>query len=61
MIVNANDIDGDWEVVSIPGKYYSYIPPVTLTKGSYILVISPLTTFGYEEADIVKFEMDFMY
>jgi hypothetical protein len=39
-ITKADELDDDWESSSIPGKYFSYIPPVSLTKGSYYLTIA---------------------
>ena len=47
--------------MSTPAKYHSYIPPVTLTRGSYILAISPFTAFEFDAADMIKFELDFLY
>ena len=61
MIVKADDSDNGWDEVSIPSKYHSYIPPVSLTKGEYILRISPMTDFEYEDAEIIKFGLDFLY
>lgn len=48
-------------MVSLPGKYFSYIPPVTLTNGTYYLVISSQTKFAYEDADFVRFGLDMYY
>ena len=61
MIMNADDLDNDWQVISKPAKYHTYIPPVTLTRGNYLLVISPLSSFDSTNANIVKFELDFLY
>ena len=60
-IVSADASDDDWEARSVPSKYFSYIPPVSLTQGVYYLVISSLTKFAYEDANIVKFGLDFIY
>lgn len=48
MIIMEDDYKSSWEVTSIPGKYHSFIEPVTLTKGKYILVVSPMTEFEYD-------------
>lgn len=42
-IVRADDLNDDWELVSRPEKYHSYIPPQSLTQGSYYLVVTPMT------------------
>ena len=59
-IVKQTDNE-DFEVTSIPGKYYSYIQPVTLTKGIYHLVIEPQTYFAYQDDVILRFGLDVLY
>ena len=62
MILRADTAeDDDWEIVSIPGKYHSYISPVTLTKGSYYLVVTPMTQFGYDDKHMIRYSVDFLY
>jgi hypothetical protein len=41
-IIKADDqhfIEEDFEILSEPSKYFKYISPVTLTRGSYSLLI----------------------
>jgi len=60
-IIRADDLNDDWELLSRPEKYHSYILPQSLTKGSYFLVITPMTEFGRGEDDMIRFSIDFLF
>lgn len=40
-ILRDNSADDEFEINSVPGKYHSFIKPVSLSKGSYLLLIEP--------------------
>jgi hypothetical protein len=61
IIRDSEDSDDEFEVKSVPGKYHSYIRPITLTKGNYYFVVEPQTTFPYENDSVIKFGLDFVY
>lgn len=41
IIRDSDQEDDTFEVVSVPSKYFNYIPPVSLTRGKYYLGIIP--------------------
>lgn len=51
-------IEEDFSILSVPGKYFNYIPPVTLQKGKYHLSFEPQTAFEYENAVLLRFGLD---
>ncbi|CDW81429.1 laminin subunit alpha-like [Stylonychia lemnae] len=60
-IIRADDLNDDWEIVSTPEKYHSYISPQSLTRGSYYLVVTPMTKFEKGVDDMIRFSIDFVY
>ena len=47
---------------SVPGKYHSYIQPISLTRGSYIFVVAPEQQVMSDDTEILmRFSLDFVY
>lgn len=61
-IIKDVDEESDYfEINSVPSKYHNYLYPTTLTKGDYYLLIEPATQFSYEEDNIIRFGLDFVF
>jgi len=60
---DANKKNTQTIVSSIPGKYFQYLSPTSLTRGSYTLTIQPETRFvdSQSKSSGIRFSLDLVY